>query len=134
MADFNPKILSKEELSNISAGVNEEELLIFDEHCLSVHYESKVLLEAKEPGSPWVIAKDFKTGEVSEFLDCTSQNWTLALGFANPDVNYAVSEQMKRLTHVKSSVISPARAKFVNKLADLCPGRLKGGRVHINNE
>jgi 4-aminobutyrate aminotransferase/(S)-3-amino-2-methylpropionate transaminase len=134
MPDFNPKILSKEELSAISAGINEEELLIFEEHCLNVHYESKVLLEAKEPGSPWVIAKDIKTGQISEFFDCTSQNWTLALGFANPDINYAVSEQMKRLTHVKSSVISPARAKFVNKLADLCPGGLKGGRVHINNE
>jgi 4-aminobutyrate aminotransferase-like enzyme len=134
MADFNPKILSKEELSGISAGVNEEELLFFEEHCLNVHYESKILLEAKEPGSPWVIVKDFKTGQVSEILDCTSQNWTLALGFADPDVNYAVSEQMKRLTHVKSSVVSPARAKFVNKLADLCPGRLKGGRVHINSQ
>jgi 4-aminobutyrate aminotransferase-like enzyme len=134
MVDFNPKVLSKEELSRISADVNEEELVLFDKHCLNVHYESKVLLEAKEPGSPWVVGKDFKTGEVSEIIDCTSQNWTLALGFANPDVNYAVAEQMKRLTHIKSSVVSPARAKFVNKLSELAPGRLKGGRVHINNE
>ena len=133
MADFEPKIVSKEELSRISADVNPEELLLFDNHCLNVHYESKVLVEAKEPGSPWVVVKDFKTGEKAEIIDCSSQNWTLALGFAHPDVNYAVSEQMKRLTHVKSSVVSPARAKFVNKLAELAPGRLKGGRVHINN-
>jgi 4-aminobutyrate aminotransferase-like enzyme len=134
MVDFKPKIVSKEELKNISAGVNEEELLVFDNHCLNVHYENKVLLEAKEPGSPWVIVKDFKTGEISEILDCTSQNWTLALGFANPDVNYAVAEQMNRLTHIKSSVISPSRTKFYNKLAELAPGRLKGGRVHVNSE
>ena len=133
MTDFEPKIISKEELSRISADVNPEELLLFENHCLNVHYESKVLLGAKEPGSPWVVVKDFKTGEKSEIIDCTSQNWVLALGFAHPDVNYAVAEQMKRLTHVKSSAISPARAKFVNKLAELAPGRLKGGRVHINN-
>jgi 4-aminobutyrate aminotransferase/(S)-3-amino-2-methylpropionate transaminase len=133
MTDFEPKIVSKEELSRISADVNPEELLLFENHCLNVHYDSKVLLGAREPGSPWVIVRDFKTGEKSEMIDCSSQNWVLALGFAHPDVNYAVTEQMKRLTHVKSSVISPARAKFVNKLAELAPGRLKGGRVHINN-
>jgi 4-aminobutyrate aminotransferase/(S)-3-amino-2-methylpropionate transaminase len=133
MVDFEPKIVSKEELSRISADVNPEELLLFENHCLNVHYDSKVLLGAKEPGSPWVVVRDFKTGEKSEMIDCSSQNWVLALGFAHPDVNYAVTEQMKRLTHVKSSVISPARAKFVNKLAELAPGRLKGGRVHINN-
>jgi hypothetical protein len=108
MVDFEPKILSKDELSRISMDVNSEELLLFEDHCLNSHVESKALLEAKEPGSPWVIVKDIKTGEKSEIIDCTSQNWTLALGFAHPDVNYAVSEQMKRLTHVKSSVISPA--------------------------
>ena len=133
MADFNPKILSKEELSNISAGVSEEDLALFEDHCLNVHYESNVFIEAKEPGSPWVISKNLKSGEFSEMLDCTSQNWVLALGFANPDINYAVSEQMKRLTHIKSSGTSPARIKFVNKLAELAPGRLKDGRVHVNN-
>jgi len=117
MTDFEPKILSKEELSRISADVNPEELLLFDNHCISAHYEDKVLIEAKEPGSPWVVTKDFKTGERAEIIDCTAQNWTLALGFAHPDVNYAVAEQMKRITHVKSGVVSPARAKFINKLA-----------------
>ncbi|MFX1349956.1 MAG: aspartate aminotransferase family protein, partial [Promethearchaeota archaeon] len=134
MIEFNPKFLSKEELRAISAGINEEELLLFDKHCINVYYEQKILIEAKEPGSPWVVVKDFKTGEQSEILDCTSQNWTLALGFANPDVNFAVAEQMKRLTHIKSDAVSPSRAKFINKLSDLSPGRLKGGRVHINNE
>ena len=134
MVDVEPKVLSKDELSRISADVNPEELLLFDNHCLNVYYEPKVLIEAKEPGSPWVIVKDFKTGEKSEIIDCTSQNWVLALGFANSDVNYAVAEQMKRITHTKSSVITPARAKFINKLSELSPGRLKGGRVHLNNE
>ena len=134
MVDFNPKIISKEELRAISAGVNEEELLLFDNHCLNVYYDNKVIIEAKEPGSPWVIVKDFKTGKITEILDCTSQNWVLALGFANPDVNFAVAEQMSRITHIRSDSVSPARAKFINKLSELAPGKLKGGRVHVNNE
>ncbi|MFX1257450.1 MAG: aspartate aminotransferase family protein [Promethearchaeota archaeon] len=134
MVNFEPKFLSKDELRRISADINSEQLRLFESHCLNVHYDPNILIEAKEPGSPWVIVKNLKTGEKSEIFDCTSQNWTLALGFANPDVNYAVAQQMKRLTHIKSNVVSPARAKFVNKIAELAPGRLKGGRVHVNNE
>ena len=102
---------------------------MFDKHSINVYYEQKVLVEAKEPGSPWVVVKDFKTGEQSEMLDCTSQNWTLALGFANPDINYAVAEQMKRLTHIKSDVVSPSRAKFINKLSELSPSRITADSV-----
>jgi 4-aminobutyrate aminotransferase-like enzyme len=134
MVEFNPKVLSKEELKAISAGVNEEELLLFDKHLLDNYYDENILIEAKEPGSPWVIVKNSKTGEFTEKLDCTAQFWSLALGFAHPDVNYAVAEQIKRLTHIKSEAVSPSRAKFINKLSELCPGRLKGGRVAINNE
>ncbi len=39
MVDFNPKVVSKEELRAISAGVNEEELLLFDKHCLNNYFE-----------------------------------------------------------------------------------------------
>ena len=134
MVEFNPKVLSKEELRAISSGVNEEELLLFDKHLLQNYYDTNVFIEAKEPGSPWVVVRDFKTGEISEKLDCTAQYWSLALGFAHPDVNYAVAEQMKRVTHIKSEGVFPSRAKFINKLSELCPGRLKGGRVAINNE
>lgn len=131
---FKPKILDNNELSEISEDVSVEEIKKFDNHCLQAHYEEKALLRAKEPGSPWVIVKDINSGEEEEIIDVTSQNWTLALGFANSDINYAVSEQMKRLTHIKSSSLSPARVKFCNKLAELAPGKLKGGRVDLNNE
>ena len=40
MVDFIPQIVSKEELSAISAGVNEEELLLFDKHCINNYYEN----------------------------------------------------------------------------------------------
>ncbi|MGV9173459.1 MAG: aspartate aminotransferase family protein [Promethearchaeia archaeon] len=132
--NFEPKILDKNKLSELSEDISLDEIKEFDDHCLQAHYEEKALIRAKEPGSPWVITKDINTGEKGELIDATSQNWTLALGFANPDINYAVAEQMKRLTHIKSSTASPARVKFCNKLAKLAPGKLKGGRVDLNNE
>ena len=133
MKDIEPKVLSKDELTRISSGVNEEDILEFDKHSLNNFVEALTVIEAKEPGSAWVRVRD-KNGEMKEILDVTSMNWTLTLGFAHPDVNYAVMEQMKRLTHVRYNCLTPVRAKLVNKLAELAPGQLKGGRVAINCE
>ena len=133
MKEIEPKVLSKEELTRISSEINEEELLEFDKHFLNNFVEPLTVIEAKEPGSAWVKVRD-KEGNIKEILDVTSMNWTLTLGFANPDVNYAVMQQMTRLTHVRYNVLTPARAKLCNKLAELVPGKLKGGRVVLNCE
>jgi 4-aminobutyrate aminotransferase-like enzyme len=131
MKDIEPKILSKEELERISSGINEEDLLEFDKHSLNNFVEPLTTIEAKEPGSAWVKVQDSK-GNTREILDVTSMNWTLSLGFAHPDVNYAAYQQMLRLSHVRYNVLTPARAKLCNKLAELAPGKLKGGRVVLN--
>ncbi len=133
MKELEPKVLSKEELTRISSGINEEEILQFDNHSLNNFVENYIVIEAKEPGSPWVRVRD-KQGNFKEILDVTSMNWTLALGFAHPDVNYAVYQQMQRLTHVRYNCLTPARAKLTNKLAELVPGKLKGGRIAFNCE
>jgi 4-aminobutyrate aminotransferase-like enzyme len=133
MNDINPKILSKEELERISSGINGEEILEFKNHSLNNFVEPLTLIEAKDPGSPWVKVQD-EGGNFKDILDCTSMNWTLALGFSHPDVNFAAIEQMKRLTHVRYNALTPARAKLCNKLAEIAPGKLKGGKVALNNE
>ncbi|MHA1688191.1 MAG: aminotransferase class III-fold pyridoxal phosphate-dependent enzyme, partial [Promethearchaeota archaeon] len=133
MNEIEPKILSKEELERIPAGINEEDLLEFEKHVLNSFVEELIPIEAKEPGSAWVKVRA-KDGSMKEILDTTSMNWVLTLGFANPDVNYAVIEQIKRLTHVRYNVTTPVRIKLVNKLAELAPGKLKGGRVALNCE
>ncbi len=133
MKEIEPKILTKEEIERIPSGINEEELIEFDKHALNSFYEALTAIEAKEPGSSWVKVVD-KEGNVKEILDATSMNWTLSLGFANPDVNYAAYQQMIRLNHVRYNVLTPARAKLVNKIAELAPGKLKGGRVSLNNQ
>ena len=88
MKEIEPKILTKEEIERIPSGINEEELIEFDKHALNSFYEALIAIEAKEPGSSWVKVID-KEGNVKEILDATSMNWTLSLGFAHPDVNYA---------------------------------------------
>ncbi|MHA1272974.1 MAG: aspartate aminotransferase family protein [Promethearchaeota archaeon] len=133
MKEIEPKILSKEELDRISSGINEEEIIEFDKHSLNNFVEPLIAIEAKEPGSPWVKVRD-KDGKVKEILDVTSMNWTLTLGFAHPDINYAAVCQLTRLTHVRYNVLTPVRAKLCNKIAELVPGKLKGGRVAINCE
>ncbi len=133
MKEIEPKILSKEEIERIPAGINEEDLLEFEKHVLNSFVEELTPIEAKEPGSAWVKVRA-KDGSMKEILDVTSMNWTLTLGFAHPDVNYAVLQQIKRLTHVRYNVSTPARIKLVNKLAELAPGKLKGGRVSLNCE
>jgi len=133
MKDIEPIVLTKEELERIPAGVNEEDLMEFEKHSLNSFIEPLIPIEAKEPGSAWVRVRD-KEGNMKELLDVTSMNWVLSLGFAHPDINYAVYQQMLKLTHVRYNVLTPSRAKLINKLAELAPGKLKGGRVSINNE
>jgi len=64
------------------------------------------------------------------FLDCTSQAWTANIGFSNPDVAFAVSEQLKRLTHVRYGFPTIPRIKFIEKLASITPRTLK--KIAVN--
>ncbi|MHA1438470.1 MAG: aspartate aminotransferase family protein [Promethearchaeota archaeon] len=131
--EIEPKVLDKEELKRISSGINEEEILEFNKYSLNNFVEPFTVIETKEPGSAWVKVID-NQGNTKEILDVTSMNWTLTLGFAHPDVNYAAYQQMIRLTHVRYNCLTPARAKLCNKLTELVPGKLKGGRVVLNCE
>ncbi|TFG04475.1 MAG: aspartate aminotransferase family protein [Promethearchaeota archaeon] len=65
-------------------------------------------------------------------LDCTGQVWTLNLGHCQPDINYAVYEQMKRLTHVRYNYVTIPRIRLINALTEIAPGDLK--KVSFNNE
>jgi 4-aminobutyrate aminotransferase-like enzyme len=68
----------------------------------------------------------------NEYLDCTSQAWTLNVGYVNPDVVYAAQFQAERLTHVRYGYPTVPRIKLVNKLSQIAPGQLK--KVSIQNQ
>jgi len=58
------------------------------------------------------------------YLDCTSQAWTLALGYNHPEVIEAAVAQARALAHVRAGFPTIPRLLLAKRLADLCPGRL----------
>ena len=110
MKGFEPKTIKKEILTDFCTKISLEDIQGFENHTLNKFVEPLIALEAKEPGSVFVRVTD-KEGNIKEILDATAMNWTLNLGFVNPDVCFAVYEQMKRLTHVRYNDLTPVRAK-----------------------
>lgn len=60
-----------------------------------------------------------------EIIDCTAQAWSLAVGGCHPRVIAAVTEQIKYLTHVRTSFGTVAKLLLSKRLTDLAPGNLK---------
>jgi 4-aminobutyrate aminotransferase-like enzyme len=106
------RLFKDEEILEWITSLTEEDLETVHKKSLVPFYD-QVFVEGKG-----VYLKDH-TGK--EFLDCTSQAWTSNIGFANPDVAYAVSEQVKRLTHVRYGFPTIPRIKFIHKLASITP-------------
>ena len=60
-----------------------------------------------------------------EYIDCTSQAWSLGIGGCHPKVIAAVTEQIKYLTHVRTSFGTIAKLLLSKRLTDIAPGNLK---------
>jgi 4-aminobutyrate aminotransferase-like enzyme len=53
------------------------------------------------------------------YLDCTSQAWSLNIGYTPPDIQAAVTSQMKRLIHVRYGFPTIPRIKATNKFVEI---------------
>ena len=60
----------------------------------------------------------------NSYLDCTSQAWSLALGYNHPEVIEAAVTQIRTLAHVRAGYPTIPRLLLAKKLADICPGHL----------
>jgi 4-aminobutyrate aminotransferase-like enzyme len=60
-----------------------------------------------------------------EYIDCTSQAWTFNIGFSHPKVIEAAIEQIKKITHVRTSFETIPKLLLLKKLGELAPGNLK---------
>lgn len=124
-----PKYISKEQIDRLIRNpLNEEELLICTRNHLLTHARDEVYAGSIEPGSPY-----FRTMDGKEILDCTSQAWACNLGHNNPDISYAICQQAQVATHTWSYFLTPIRVRLTNKLVEILPGQLKGGRISVNN-
>jgi 4-aminobutyrate aminotransferase-like enzyme len=59
------------------------------------------------------------------YIDCTSQAWSLALGYNHPEVLDAAIAQARTLAHARAGFPTIPRLLLAKRLADLCPGHLK---------
>ena len=57
-----------------------------------------------------------------DYIDCTSQSWAMYLGFANPEINRVVAQQMERYSHIHQGFDTPARFYLARRLAEAAPG------------
>lgn len=60
-----------------------------------------------------------------EYVDCTSQAWSVNVGHCHPKVIAAVQEQLQDFTHIRTSFDTVPKLLLAKKLAELGPGRLK---------
>jgi 4-aminobutyrate aminotransferase-like enzyme len=60
-----------------------------------------------------------------EYIDCTSQAWSLNVGHCHPRVVQAVSQQVQKFTHIRTSFDTAPKLLLAKKLSELGPGRLK---------
>ena len=60
-----------------------------------------------------------------EYIDCTSQAWSVNVGHCHPKVVAAASEQIQNFTHIRTSFDTVPKLLLAKKLSELAPGQLK---------
>jgi 4-aminobutyrate aminotransferase-like enzyme len=115
MTPFVPQVLDKREIEALLQEVSAEE--IAQARHLSLVPLHTTILYRGEPGGAIVYDYDGKA-----YIDCTSQAWTLNVGYCHPDVLAVAVEQMKYLTHVRYGYPTIPRIKLINRLSTFLPG------------
>ena len=80
-------------------------------------------------GAPFSVVEQkdavFKDEKGNEYIDCTSQAWSLNIGACRPEIISVVTEQIKHATHVRSGYGTIPKFLLSKALTDLAPGNLK---------
>jgi 4-aminobutyrate aminotransferase len=63
--------------------------------------------------------------EGNRYLDCFGGVLTVSVGHANPQVNAAIIEQVKTISHTSTLYSNKPQSDLAEKLAQITPGRLK---------
>lgn len=64
------------------------------------------------------------TADGTEYIDCTSQAWSLGVGACHPTVMEAVKAQLDYFTHVRTNFDTVPKLLLSKKLAEIAPGDL----------
>jgi 4-aminobutyrate aminotransferase-like enzyme len=66
-----------------------------------------------------------KDNKGKEYIDCTSQAWTFNIGVGHPKVIEAVTEQIQKISHVRTSFETVPKLLLLKKLGEIAPKNLK---------
>lgn len=66
----------------------------------------------------------FWTTDGAEYIDCTSQAWSLGVGACHPTVLEAVKAQLEYFTHVRTNFETLPKLLLSKKLVEIAPGDL----------
>jgi 4-aminobutyrate aminotransferase-like enzyme len=102
-------------------------------------YEKFLMLGGGTPGPNLVRGQGVYVYDMDgkQYIDCTSQSWALHLGYAHPEINQAVKEQMDLSTHFHTGFYTVPRYLLAKKIAELFPSKMNrvmftvGGGVSI---
>jgi 4-aminobutyrate aminotransferase-like enzyme len=64
----------------------------------------------------------FKDIDGKEYIDCTSQAWSLITGYNHPRIIDAVKRQLEQLTHSRSTFYTVPQLLLAKKLSEISPG------------
>lgn len=102
-------------------------------------YEKYLMLGGGTPGPNLVRGSGVYVFDIEgkQYIDCTSQSWALHLGYAHPEINQAVKEQMDLSVHFHSGFYTLPRYLLAKKIAERFPEKMNrvmftvGGGVSI---
>jgi 4-aminobutyrate aminotransferase-like enzyme len=98
---------------------NEEDLMAGRQALLSSSVATELpLMFTKARGA------SFWDAQGNEYIDCTSQAWTLNIGACHPRVMAAVREQLDYFTHHRTAFDTVPKLLLTKRLAELAPGNL----------
>ncbi len=102
-------------------------------------YEKFLMLGGGTPGVNLVKGENVYVYDIDgeKYIDCTSQSWALHLGYAHPELNQAIKEQIDISHHFHTGFYTVPRYMLAKKIAEIFPEKMNrvlftiGGGVSI---
>jgi len=89
-------------------------------------YEPYLMLGGGTPGVNLIKGENIYVYDIDNkrYIDCTSQSWALNLGYAHPEINQAIKEQLDYSNHFHTGFYTIPRYLLAKKIAELFPEKM----------
>ncbi|MCG2788904.1 MAG: aspartate aminotransferase family protein [Actinomycetia bacterium] len=96
-------------------------------------YEPYLMVGAGTPGINLIKGKNIYVWDIDgkKYLDCTSQSWALHLGYAHPELNQTIKEQIEYAHHFHSGFFTMLRYMLAKKIAEIFPEKMNRVLIQV---